>query len=502
MAINLSFSPSSGTQNPLEADLYAPQAQLADVENISATGNLNIGMVIDYDAHNASRMAGLAQFSDEYTAELPSPASRSALPPTSPNDAPQIAASNAVPTPQANYYGNTPPSPVQSTSYNPSPDTANAAQQAAPSAVAGLNGASGGSIPGGGSFVSTNNGGDVTNSYNTTANTTTITNNYIGNVTNNYYYGDNIIIDLPDIIFNGGNGGDYNLINNLFTTITNELTVVNYLTQDLVQNVIVTVDNTLEAVGFVVGNVTPIICNLTETLTGMLGGTLNAYDPLIDLDVIGLAGLGLNNGHDNNLLDLDILALAHGGTDATRDNDLIDLDVLGLANGGNTAGQDNDFIDLDLGLLNSASNAAQSDHDFIDADIGLLDAQSDTALSLQIDTSALSETLPVVGGFAENLLGDVPIISLDIPELSQDHSFVSSLIDNLPMMGSDPLLNDAISDLAALAPGVPLMNVIDGGNLFGGGAVDGAQGALSDAPVLLDAPPIVAHVFQGLLHHG
>lgn len=68
MAIYPSFSPvPTGSSNPLEADLYAPQAQLSDSENISATGNLNIGMVIDYDAHNASRLAGLAKFDNEYT---------------------------------------------------------------------------------------------------------------------------------------------------------------------------------------------------------------------------------------------------------------------------------------------------------------------------------------------------------------------------------------------------------------------------------------------------
>lgn len=50
--------------NDLDADLYSAGTNTADAENISATGNLNIGQIIDYDAANERRFAGEHQSGD------------------------------------------------------------------------------------------------------------------------------------------------------------------------------------------------------------------------------------------------------------------------------------------------------------------------------------------------------------------------------------------------------------------------------------------------------
>lgn len=60
----------SGTR-PLEADLYAPAAQGVDYENLSATGNLNIGVVIQYDEHAVHHLNGNAARNDEMLSESP-----------------------------------------------------------------------------------------------------------------------------------------------------------------------------------------------------------------------------------------------------------------------------------------------------------------------------------------------------------------------------------------------------------------------------------------------
>ena len=48
----------ANTANELDADLYDAGKQSLDTENISATGNLNIGTVIDYDARTERRTEG------------------------------------------------------------------------------------------------------------------------------------------------------------------------------------------------------------------------------------------------------------------------------------------------------------------------------------------------------------------------------------------------------------------------------------------------------------
>ena len=59
----------SGTR-PLEADLYGAQAQNVDPENLSATGNLNIGNVMQYDEH-AQRFLSGGNLGDDAVHHLP-----------------------------------------------------------------------------------------------------------------------------------------------------------------------------------------------------------------------------------------------------------------------------------------------------------------------------------------------------------------------------------------------------------------------------------------------
>ena len=53
---------------PLEADLYGAEQQATDAENISATGNLNIGNVIDYEQHIQRYLSGGIQTHPEENA--------------------------------------------------------------------------------------------------------------------------------------------------------------------------------------------------------------------------------------------------------------------------------------------------------------------------------------------------------------------------------------------------------------------------------------------------
>ena len=62
MASSFAGIPMEGSgARPLEADLYGPEQQGAEQENIAATGNLNVSNVMDYDAATQREMMGVMQ---------------------------------------------------------------------------------------------------------------------------------------------------------------------------------------------------------------------------------------------------------------------------------------------------------------------------------------------------------------------------------------------------------------------------------------------------------
>lgn len=68
-SILLSQAVADNASRPLEADLYSTDQQGLEQENISATGNLNIGVVIDYDARAEHQLGGPAETDFSYSSE-------------------------------------------------------------------------------------------------------------------------------------------------------------------------------------------------------------------------------------------------------------------------------------------------------------------------------------------------------------------------------------------------------------------------------------------------
>ena len=190
---------------PLEADLYGAEQQATDAENISATGNLNIGNVIAYDEHVQRYLSGgiKGEEATDTPTSLSNPEMRMS----------ELASSAGTPVMRGgNYTGEVP----TATNTAPTSDTQSAAQSylaranggadAAPTSTGGYSNQSSLGTNGGGDTSTTNttrssssSSSSSTDSHNVTNNTTT--NNYTytnssvsnttTNATQNNYYNDN-----------------------------------------------------------------------------------------------------------------------------------------------------------------------------------------------------------------------------------------------------------------------------------------------------------------------
>ncbi len=230
---------------PLEADLYGAEQQGVDAENISATGNLNIGNVVDYDAHAQRQSSGGIATED-------APASTTPSEEMMPDG---LITNNGSQGRSVNYTGDT-----YNTTSSAAPENTPAAQSgltsaaaAAPAAApaAGTNGRDGVSLPssGGGddvSYATASSSTSTVDSHNDSHNVTNSNNTTINNYDQNYSYTQNNyslintnhfsdshnvnILTLGDVLNqtinnNGGGGNGGGLIN--ITTINNELNVLN-----------------------------------------------------------------------------------------------------------------------------------------------------------------------------------------------------------------------------------------------------------------------------------
>lgn len=448
----------ANTPNALDADLYSSQSQSAETENLSATGNLNIGMIIDYDAMterraNGGHAAGELQSATSSVAASQAPSFFSQDHPDSLGNITSTAV-EAPPAPSIPHdalYAAIQPAAQQ-------PDTASLA--GAPS-FASLSASSGGGIstPAAGSIPATpapisNLADYTTNITNNVVNPGDVTNTLTQNVSNVTQTFTDITQVAGDTITNTVNRLTHTVGDILHTTVNGATNVLN----TAITNVSNNVDTLVNSVNTTVNHLTDLITTTENTVSNMVNNILQPLlpqgDPIITLDTTLLSHtvtntLSNNNfldsdlsilSHtvthviaDNDVIDLDLGALSHGvvhsisdndivdldvglvsamASNATSDNDIIDIDLLALSTGSSHATQDNDLIDVDAGILSQQSSHAAENHDVIGVGLDLLtpDAEGETistaALSLQADSS----TLP--GDHAVE--ADSPALSLDI----------------------------------------------------------------------------------------
>lgn len=176
----------ANSDTSLEADLYSANAADVDIENIASTGNLNMGLVIDYDAKADRRIGGSANSDDSLNHGSQQYAS---LPQTqiAENDNNYQPVPTAVLTPEART-GTAAPAPTSSsaapaTSLSPDSNSDSSAPAAAPEAQAS-------SGPASNSTSTTNvteyHSQTINNYYNTTNNEDHACGCGDINITNNY----------------------------------------------------------------------------------------------------------------------------------------------------------------------------------------------------------------------------------------------------------------------------------------------------------------------------
>jgi hypothetical protein len=251
---------------PLEADLYGAENQATgDVENISATGNLNIGTVIQYDEHAQRHMTGGVMANENGLSSYISDPARNPS-----GFLPLAADTHQVP--MAGGSGFTQPTSFSGSAF---PNSGFSAPSALPQDFAlppGTNNpplaaAASPLTPGGQSLTqstaysntsstsTSSQGGETNNSYNTYNETiTNTTNNETINTQNNTYNngGNSVItigphntsiIDIGNITIGGNGGGgtgpgnDHPIFNTINTVITNETNLLNNLTTQTINNI-------------------------------------------------------------------------------------------------------------------------------------------------------------------------------------------------------------------------------------------------------------------------
>ncbi len=485
-----------GGARPLDADLYGAEQQAVDIENLSATGNLNIGKLIMYDENAQSIMAGtVLEHSDEsifagqrfsHIIDVSNGISGSAvtaaesvavtsLAPFSSGSSQTMLAQNSITGAEENKASVKEFSPSYS-------DPVTLTAVAAPAMVAN-----------GGNTTNNTNNTSVTNIFNEDPN---IINNVVNeasdlieqvvNITENIV--NNVVNEATDIIINTVNiVGDViigtvsivelvvnivdsqvtnilELVVDTGTTLINVVTnvtgsvieTVTNITEGLLEQVIQVVDNTITNITGelnlynILTQVTQ--CNIVETVIGVTeditGNIINIIDaPLADLNLAALKG---------NFAQADDSALINA-----------DINILGLTNFSPDSSAGTGIINLDVAALNL--------HEVADINDGI---------SLTIDTASLLPQL------------DVPAITIDIP-LPQA-SCIPLLPPVLSLAGDisstlQESLADPVMELAILPQLENTLAIVDAGALFTGGtAIAGASDAGFGEPVfaLPDIQPV------------
>ncbi len=267
---------------PLDADLYGAEQQGVDQENLSATGNLNIGNLIQYDDHAQRYLSGSSMDNDERTSQMPQAKGGAPAMPESMNPS-RISQpeSNDQPAVHNTAFANPEVQNLSKSSVQNQQSPAPVAPEPGPASTS-----TGPLQTSTNTRTVTNNGGednDITNSYNT-YNTTynNITNNSIenNNTWNTSIFNNNSIIhdiDIGDIILGGPGGGiTTNIFNTVNTLISNETNLLSDITNNTITT---TIQN-------ITGDILSPIINI-----GGNGGDINILSNILNNNVLDVGGL-------------------------------------------------------------------------------------------------------------------------------------------------------------------------------------------------------------------
>jgi len=471
---------------PLDADLYGPEQQGVDQENLSATGNLNIGTVIQYDEHAQRYMNGGVLGNDRMDAMML---------PLSQRPVTSFQADNQHHAPQSGDM-----SAAQNTTALSGPNFANFPTEAAPLAVQGIAPADSPDTPA--SVSSSRAMGSQSSSSTTTVNNpppvittstsedgTVVTNTYYNNYTTNtenHYSTTNSTTntttynDSHDVI-----GGDVIIeISNVLNNTINNLTEILDIPTDLLTQIINLVNNTVNNLTDILNSGAPVnnllaevvntVQNTVDTVNNLLegiGGNIPILEPVLNIvqntldDVTNL----LDGGLDGDLLG-DVLDLAQGAVGQV--NDLLD----GLPLEGTPLAPAIDIVQDALGQIGGILDGSSN--------MGLLQTAVNVAEGVVNNvTDILDETpLAAVAGLVDGL-ADPLFIPLDSIAATGD-----DLVEDL-LAGGNPVeaLQDALGGITG---------ALGGGNGMGllQTVVNTAEGAVGNVTDALAANPALAPV--------
>lgn len=313
-----------GGNSPLEADLYGAELQSTDAENISATGNLNIGNVINYDAH-AQRQTEGGAVQEKSSKQASIPEQEMASDGLITNSSAQ-AQGRSVNYAGDSYVGNSGytennAAPAQSTVNNAAAASAPVSQTSL--GRDGQDGSNAMAASGGGevtNYIPTGSGGPVggnviSNSYNTTNITT---NNYNENYYNNtqiFNSQNNGPINIDTVINTivGGNGEDQiaiiiqntlNQVTNLINGGNGDSSIILSIVQETLTQVNTILETTLNnpVLSTLVNDVSATLTHVTNLLT-TTEGTINVPDILANVSTLVTdAGALLQNLGGNSIV--------------------------------------------------------------------------------------------------------------------------------------------------------------------------------------------------------
>ena len=448
--------PAGESARSLEADLFVTDQQGLEQENLAATGNLNIGVVLDYDANVAHEQKGSAAPEEEFFTDAPTLSKDPYVAHNDLDDEHRMAHSgpsdgNSQAT-QTAALSQPEMRSMQMPFQENAPAELPAAAQAAitnPPQFPFMMDSPGG--PGNTVIEGSDGGNSITVNNNNTYNVNTNYNLTQNNIQNNYYnYGDTVIGGGP------GGGGDINIDidlpgsgdgEDIITTITNTVSEVtttvtstvdnivnNLIDADIIGDVLETVNNVTgpvinivgDVVGDVITNVDSLLEPVVDLVDNVLGDTITNVESLL-APVTGLVEnvLGDTLSNVTNILDGegDIIQEVINAAENILSN--VTNTVGDVLNGVGLPllGGNNPLIDLNLDLLGTGLLDTGADGSFLDLDTGLLGGGEGLAglldTALMVDPGALplladlGLELPPIIIDTENLLGDLGGDALD-----------------------------------------------------------------------------------------
>ncbi len=531
---------------PLDADLYGADQQPVDYENLSATGNLNIGNVLQYDAHTARHLEGASLATDNQrnlgseVAPIPQvalPESNGNVPFTRALASTEDAGNSPLGNLLAPTAGSTPPGLAGT------PSVSDATNTVLPPSSQSSTQNSSNSNTTTTTTSSTDTAGNTTyNTYNTST-TTTTTND---TTETHSLIGDHTLDPLVPIVGDVLNSGD-SLLNTVVSTAGDTVNTTNSLLGDTLGTVTDTVGGVLGSGGGGLPALDGIVDTVTNTVESVLGGNDLLSDTLgtVTDTVGGILGSGggdlpaldgivdtVTGATDALLSDTSLIDTALGAATALTESagsipilgevtEMVTAPILDTANAllsqplldANAAvltspfaaAGDHALINTDLSLLSSDSTAVQTAGDgLIDLSGALL--STDTTGS-GVDALALAINPEVV---AQNLLPDIaiPPIELNTP-LPTDTAIplLSPATDSIGTLGqtaedlTSSLLDPSIS-FDALSQTAGTIAVVDAGVLFNTDNVTLGGESAMPAPVMQSADlNHVATLIGGLFGH-